>query len=273
MVKKVGRNQPCPCGSGKKYKYCCGMYDDRERIVKVPYYCPNCGAKHNAEINCTNDFMNKYSTSERPLKEFCKDNGIYLFGWFTIKRGMELLKELNSQTLTTDIILNEYKKIDPKLLMSLLEDAIREIDYFRKRAQILRDAFNAHFEKKYTLSVTTLFAQLEGLLRDYSALPLNETFCSKIKTDFWDRYLAFPIKDDAQYFNAFVNNLYEGSKPAENFNRNTILHGANVQYQSEEHSILLLLAILEIRTFVFYERELPKLYARSRQPAENHFGI
>ncbi|MCD8104741.1 MAG: SEC-C domain-containing protein [Lachnospiraceae bacterium] len=22
--KKVGRNDPCPCGSGKKYKYCCG---------------------------------------------------------------------------------------------------------------------------------------------------------------------------------------------------------------------------------------------------------
>ncbi|MCD8023214.1 MAG: SEC-C domain-containing protein [Lachnospiraceae bacterium] len=21
---KVGRNDPCPCGSGKKYKYCCG---------------------------------------------------------------------------------------------------------------------------------------------------------------------------------------------------------------------------------------------------------
>ena len=24
-VKKVGRNDPCPCGSGKKYKFCCGM--------------------------------------------------------------------------------------------------------------------------------------------------------------------------------------------------------------------------------------------------------
>ncbi len=22
--KKIGRNEPCPCGSGKKYKYCCG---------------------------------------------------------------------------------------------------------------------------------------------------------------------------------------------------------------------------------------------------------
>lgn len=24
---KVGRNDPCPCGSGKKYKNCCGKYN------------------------------------------------------------------------------------------------------------------------------------------------------------------------------------------------------------------------------------------------------
>jgi len=24
MSKKVGRNEPCPCGSGKKFKKCCG---------------------------------------------------------------------------------------------------------------------------------------------------------------------------------------------------------------------------------------------------------
>ena len=23
--KKIGPNEPCPCGSGKKYKLCCGM--------------------------------------------------------------------------------------------------------------------------------------------------------------------------------------------------------------------------------------------------------
>jgi len=23
-VVKIGRNEPCPCGSGKKYKKCCG---------------------------------------------------------------------------------------------------------------------------------------------------------------------------------------------------------------------------------------------------------
>ena len=24
--KKIGRNDKCPCGSGKKYKHCCGKY-------------------------------------------------------------------------------------------------------------------------------------------------------------------------------------------------------------------------------------------------------
>ncbi|HEX2490711.1 MAG TPA: SEC-C metal-binding domain-containing protein, partial [Blastocatellia bacterium] len=24
-TEKVGRNDPCPCGSGKKYKKCCGQ--------------------------------------------------------------------------------------------------------------------------------------------------------------------------------------------------------------------------------------------------------
>jgi hypothetical protein len=28
--KKIGRNEPCPCGSGKKYKKCCGrLYDSK----------------------------------------------------------------------------------------------------------------------------------------------------------------------------------------------------------------------------------------------------
>lgn len=25
ISQKVGRNEPCPCGSGKKYKKCCGL--------------------------------------------------------------------------------------------------------------------------------------------------------------------------------------------------------------------------------------------------------
>ena len=30
---KVGRNDPCPCGSGKKYKNCCGkQYKTRKKL-------------------------------------------------------------------------------------------------------------------------------------------------------------------------------------------------------------------------------------------------
>ncbi len=30
VAEKVGRNDPCPCGSGKKYKKCCGLHEDEE---------------------------------------------------------------------------------------------------------------------------------------------------------------------------------------------------------------------------------------------------
>lgn len=30
LQQKTGRNDPCPCGSGKKYKKCCGLFDDKK---------------------------------------------------------------------------------------------------------------------------------------------------------------------------------------------------------------------------------------------------
>ncbi|MBS0629307.1 MAG: SEC-C domain-containing protein [Verrucomicrobia bacterium] len=32
MTKKVGRNDPCPCGSGKKYKSCCGQQGTKKKF-------------------------------------------------------------------------------------------------------------------------------------------------------------------------------------------------------------------------------------------------
>ncbi|MDP2917575.1 MAG: SEC-C metal-binding domain-containing protein [Dehalococcoidia bacterium] len=33
-MKKVGRNEPCPCGSGKKYKKCCGVTGDSKVTIR-----------------------------------------------------------------------------------------------------------------------------------------------------------------------------------------------------------------------------------------------
>lgn len=44
---KIGRNQPCPCGSGKKYKRCCW---DRDRAARVnSATAPSPHAHHFAE--------------------------------------------------------------------------------------------------------------------------------------------------------------------------------------------------------------------------------
>ena len=36
MSKKPGRNDPCPCGSGKKYKKCCGLSQTQGGFVQTP---------------------------------------------------------------------------------------------------------------------------------------------------------------------------------------------------------------------------------------------
>jgi hypothetical protein len=35
-MKEVGRNDPCPCGSGKKYKKCCAQKSPMERRTFKP---------------------------------------------------------------------------------------------------------------------------------------------------------------------------------------------------------------------------------------------
>lgn len=34
LLPKIGRNETCPCGSGKKFKKCCIEFYDREYLLK-----------------------------------------------------------------------------------------------------------------------------------------------------------------------------------------------------------------------------------------------
>ena len=34
---KIGRNEPCPCGSGKKYKKCCLLTKTQAPTVSAPF--------------------------------------------------------------------------------------------------------------------------------------------------------------------------------------------------------------------------------------------
>jgi len=54
---KIGRNEPCPCGSGKKYKHCCGR--DSATIIPFP------PARTSTPGNATDDPFNEQTFMER----------------------------------------------------------------------------------------------------------------------------------------------------------------------------------------------------------------
>lgn len=46
---KIGRNDPCLCGSGKKYKKCCAMFQEKpqRKVPELPPFitCNECGGQ------------------------------------------------------------------------------------------------------------------------------------------------------------------------------------------------------------------------------------
>jgi len=65
---KVGRNAPCPCGSGKKYKKCCLGKDKEERVEKT--------TATPAELNIRDQLIS-YSSKERFKGDFEKAYQLY----------------------------------------------------------------------------------------------------------------------------------------------------------------------------------------------------
>ena len=216
------------------------------------------GQPRQVQIDASNDWLNILAATEMPLKLFCKDNGLYLFGLgLTVGQQETLTQQLKQGKLTREDVLSTYRgHFRQEPVMALLDTACREQAMFEKRRDVLTDAIEAHFIGKYTLSIPVLFAQLEGLLRDVGNLKTSDSVKGTIRTDIWNDRLVRPIEDNVGFFNAFVHRLFEGSKPSdEGLNRNPILHGFKVNYTSADNSMLLMLSILEIRLFLWWEEK------------------
>jgi hypothetical protein len=257
-MNKIGRNDPCYCGSGLKYKYCCIYKNPKQRIVISSKKCEHCDSS--LTVDLTNDFMNKMASMDMPLKNFCKDNGFYYFGMMSLQDNLDLTQKLVENKLLKDDVFKVYFNFATKeKCIKLLESACNDYNEFKLRKPILYDAFECHFDDKYTLSIPTFFFLLEGILRDLGGLSLNDKFKSTIEKETWDKRLLFGMRDNADYFNAYVNNLFKGSCVASDFNRNSILHGMNTGYYTKENSMMLLLTIIEIIIFLNYKNSTKEI--------------
>jgi len=50
LLSKVGRNDPCPCGSGKKYKKCCMAKDQAQREDTSPDTSPAASDEQTSQL-------------------------------------------------------------------------------------------------------------------------------------------------------------------------------------------------------------------------------
>lgn len=253
-----GRNQPCPCGSGAKYKFCCIGKEMRPRLVRRER-----GARTLAgaePVDLTNDVMNFASGMDRALQHFCKDNDLYLFGsTITVAQILAFTEELKAGHLTRETLIQAYHRSTKEdHVLAWIEDACVNFPSFGPRRTILNDAVRAHYQRRYTLSVPVLFAQIEGMLREIGGLASEDDLKPTIKRD-WDSRTLFAMTDGAAMFNAFLHKLYKGRPANGDLNRNSVLHGTNVGYDTLENSLILILTILEIRTFLWFEKNTEPL--------------
>ena len=256
---KPGRNALCPCGSGTKYKFCCIGADVRQRIVTIDSTSPLYSSA--GSVDLTDDIMNRMSGMDRTLHHFCKDNDSYFFGTIlTVRQVLDFSDELREGSLTMAALFDAYtKQAREEPVTALIASACESFSSFKQRKDILLSAIAAHYRDEFSLSVPVFLAQIEGILRDIGTLAPKDSLKPSIKRD-WDSRTLFGMSDSAAMFNAFLHRLYSGQARDGSFNRNPILHGTDTSYGTRENSLTLILTLLEIRNFLWFEKNTAPLF-------------
>jgi len=116
---KIGRNQPCPCGSGKKYKYCC-INKSKSNSRPVP---------KRDEL----DVLMKEGFSLLRKKETTKACDVWLELWDKLKRRFKPefrnVKEAETVFSGSDYISNWCQDLE----MALGNAGVADITYYQKR--------------------------------------------------------------------------------------------------------------------------------------------
>ena len=69
-MEKVGRNDPCPCGSGKKFKKCCEMKQTHKKINAQLISSPASQAQETQDTSKVSSlFFKKTSAPKMPPEE------------------------------------------------------------------------------------------------------------------------------------------------------------------------------------------------------------
>lgn len=183
---KIGRNEPCPCGSGKKYKHCCmsavgkqhaEVFDEVQSMVAMN---PNLSIEElNAELQHRMEFRNN-----RPHPDFCGLSPAQMANW--LYAPFERLQFFTMQTpadLTTSpvmrylqVILNEAMRQDgafkattkgnlPTTIVKQATELLPELAVAKFSTHISISEFAGSNEDKFNaLHYTRVLAEICGII-------------------------------------------------------------------------------------------------------------
>ena len=104
-MSKTGRNEPCPCGSGKKYKHCCG---NKSNVIPFPNQNSN---NQNADAFKEYETLTNNWKAEEPPPTFMEMQGKPNIATEGIKKIFDELKEKNfSSEEELDKYMNNYNE-------------------------------------------------------------------------------------------------------------------------------------------------------------------
>lgn len=247
-MKKQGRNELCACGSNKKFKRCCLMYETKDRVP----LSNQLGMSPKGKIAFKN-LMNQLSQNDELLRIFCKDEGFYYFRSMSVNQHLSILEKFENDTLTKDDFFEAYKQSTSleyvnRVLLSLYCDHIQA---FKSRKQQLKSTCDAYFANQYDLSIISSFVLIEGILREIGDLNPKDKIKPTIPKDGHEAEGRYHHQDAIGYFSAFISKLFEGGAESYVFNRNTILHGFNIESFNQNNALMLILVLMEIGDYVF----------------------
>ncbi|MBU5485974.1 hypothetical protein KQI86_16760 [Clostridium sp. MSJ-11] len=205
--------------------------------------------------------------AEAPEKTRKIHNEFSKFGWYFYNlmdytiRGLGDIYDLINSDLknnkeeyieTIDDFMNEVVEENSEKIINNL------IDVFPERFEIIQDAYNAHKQKLYTLSIPTMLTQIEGISREilgesiYSKIRrksepktkqslekiFKENNIDKNKEDLWYAINYYPLEilHSLVINTDNINCYYEKNKIYSTFNRHGVIHGLDIKYNNKTNS-------------------------------------
>lgn len=153
---KIGRNEPCPCGSGKKYKYCC---KDKTFI-----------GEGNQELYYEDVFKMTEKQKDELKMKLLRENDRIIF--YTIQLKNPSMRELIDDLLSKDV--EQYRYYEPKLIMGALAILLYELNEITLGDAIYEKILRSLFVWTRRIQVDYIYNELVQLI-DGLDLPNDDT--------------------------------------------------------------------------------------------------